>query len=211
MPSRTRHCACPSNGAYLCGRCTALLARAQQGCPIENMPVEAPRSPEEPSGPLEVSLQPPHLPDSSWTLVACLRLPWPPSLNHLYPTGRDGRRHLSARGRQYHHAVAAVVACTRGQTRCLTGRLAVQLDCYPPDRRVRHDLDNLPKIILDSLTQAGLLRDDSQVDMLTVTRQRLARGGSVVVSLRLQTTGFALPGAARTAPCCTTPRRQRVP
>ena len=42
MPPRLQHCTCPRDGAFLCLRCRALLARAN-GCPIEAMPLKASR------------------------------------------------------------------------------------------------------------------------------------------------------------------------
>jgi len=51
----------------------------------------------------------------------------------------------------------------------LTGRLAVEIYVYPPDRR-RRDLDNILKNLLDSMQHAGVYKDDQQIDRLLVIR-----------------------------------------
>lgn len=62
----------------------------------------------------------------------------------------------------------------------LTGRLAVSIRVYPPDKR-RRDLDNLMKCLIDALQHAGMYQDDSQIDRLLVTREDL--GGYVEVAV----------------------------
>jgi crossover junction endodeoxyribonuclease RusA len=91
-----------------------------------------------------------------------IRLPYPPSLNHLYATFR-GRRILSREGRQYKEVVAALV----GPVNCATGSLSVSVDAYRP--RKSGDLDNTLKALLDSLT--GIIwQDDSQIVELHARR-----------------------------------------
>ena len=51
----------------------------------------------------------------------------------------------------------------------LTGRLAVALRFFEPNR-LKRDIDNLPKALLDALTQAGLWLDDAQIDCLMLAR-----------------------------------------
>lgn len=65
----------------------------------------------------------------------------------------------------------------------LTGRIAVTLTCYQPDRRKR-DLDNLPKSVLDALTHAGIWHDDGQIDDLRIVRAAVESPGRVVVEVR---------------------------
>jgi crossover junction endodeoxyribonuclease RusA len=61
--------------------------------------------------------------------------------------------------------------------------LALFIDAYPPDRR-RRDLDNIQKAILDSLEKAGAYNDDSQIDLLIVSRQRSIPGGAIIITLQ---------------------------
>lgn len=108
-----------------------------------------------------------------------LTLDWPPSVNH-YWRSVGGRAILSRAGRQYRDSVAASVL-TQGRPR-LAGRLAVRLECRPPDSR-RRDLDNVAKGILDGLAHAGVYQDDSQIDRLVIERCPVAAGGLVTVTL----------------------------
>lgn len=98
---------------------------------------------------------------SSSESVARLRfvLPFPPSVNRYYR--HVGYRTLLSRGgREYRKRVCSLLAGRVGQP--LSGRLEVQLDLYPPDRR-RRDWDNFQKGIWDALQQAGVYQDDSQI------------------------------------------------
>lgn len=103
-----------------------------------------------------------------------LFLPWPPSVNTYWrhPTkGKLAGRHLiSAEGRSYRKAViAAVLEQFKTFPNPMLEDLSVYISVCPPDKRKR-DLDNLLKSIFDSLTHAGVWRDDSQVVKFTVER-----------------------------------------
>lgn len=109
-----------------------------------------------------------------------LTLPWPPSVN-TYWRRVGNRTLLSAKARAYRGAVAA--ACLQQRSPKLgSARLAVTVIAHPPDKRQR-DLDNLPKGILDALSFAGVFDDDSQIDVLTVTRREVIKGGRVIVTV----------------------------
>lgn len=119
-----------------------------------------------------------------------LTLPWPPSVNHYWravtmPSKKGGPsvvRHLiSKAGRDYKAAVAARVSGA-GARHGLTGRLAIKIDLYPPDRRQR-DIDNSIKATLDALVAAGVFEDDSQVDHLEVVRADVTKGGAALVTV----------------------------
>jgi crossover junction endodeoxyribonuclease RusA len=60
-------------------------------------------------------------------------------------------------------------------------RLSVSILAYPPDRRKR-DLDNVLKSLLDALMHAGVYSDDSQIDKLTISRNK-PLDGRVIVSI----------------------------
>jgi len=114
-----------------------------------------------------------------------LELPWPPSVNTYWRspnTGKlAGRTLISERGRTYRREVAdAVMLAGRPQAR--PGRLEVAIIAEPPDKR-RRDLDNLPKGILDALTHAGVIEDDSLIDRLLIERAAICPGGKVCVSV----------------------------
>ena len=110
-----------------------------------------------------------------------LELPFPPSVNHLWR--RVGHRTIVSReGRSYRTAVRRALLA-RG-VRPLEGRLAVEIDVHPPDRR-RRDLDNIQKALLDSMAHGGAYADDAQIDRLTVIRRGVVAGGKVRVRLAL--------------------------
>ena len=71
-------------------------------------------------------------------------------------------------------------------------RLAVEILASPPDLRAR-DLDNLPKGVLDSLTHAGVIRDDSDIDDLRIRRGPKIAGGMLDVAITV------IPGMATTS------------
>ena len=108
-----------------------------------------------------------------------LELPWPPSVNH-YWRHVGSKVLISREGRSYRQSVISLVAYEN--VKPATGRLAVTLMVYPPDKR-RRDLDNLPKAILDSLEHAGVYDDDGQIDRLVVERCHVYKGGKVYVAI----------------------------
>jgi len=114
-----------------------------------------------------------------------LDLPWPPSVNTYWRspnTGKlAGRTLISEKGRSYRRAVIDTIMAA-GIPKAAAGRLDVTLTAFPPDRR-RRDLDNLPKSILDALTHAKVIEDDSLIDRLLIERGPTHPDGKVRVSL----------------------------
>lgn len=110
---------------------------------------------------------------------AVVSLPWPPSLNAYYRTWR-GRVLISEKGRAYQRDAMLAIAGTRLSR--TTGRVAVEITAHPPDRR-RRDLDNLQKVLLDSLVKGGLIEDDSMIDDLRIKRGETVKDGRVHVSI----------------------------
>ena len=104
-------------------------------------------------------------------------LPFPPTLNHAWR--RVGAKTVLAKAqREYRQRVQRALpwqelhddaAPLAALALPLTGRLAVALRFYEPNR-LKRDLDNLPKAALDALTHAGLWGDDSQIDCLMLAR-----------------------------------------
>lgn len=74
-------------------------------------------------------------------------------------------------------AVVAAGAPTFGDK-----RLEVHIRLHPATR-ARQDIDNRVKACLDALTHAGVMDDDSQVDVLIVDRGEVIKGGKSVVRL----------------------------
>ena len=105
-----------------------------------------------------------------------LDLPMPPSVNHYWGI-RGKQRFIGKQGKQFRLTVAEEVAEAGIK---LEGRLAVHVALFPANR-VRFDIDNRIKPLLDALQNAGCFEDDEQVDELHVTRQGVYPGGRCTV------------------------------
>jgi crossover junction endodeoxyribonuclease RusA len=62
------------------------------------------------------------------------------------------------------------------------GRLAIEIKATPPDKRKR-DLDNILKSLLDSLTHARVIEDDSQFDAIAIARLPSSKPGQVEITI----------------------------
>lgn len=113
-------------------------------------------------------------------------LPWPPSVNHYWRRvliGGKPRTLLSKEGREYKlQAVDAVRGQRRGPSAPLSGRIAISVTLFPPDKR-RYDLDNRIKAVQDSLTAAGVWEDDNQVKVLHLEEGEVVKGGACIVHI----------------------------
>lgn len=105
-------------------------------------------------------------------------LAWPPSLNALYRTVQ-GRILLSREGRAWKAQAGWELRVQQNQqgqgAGPLTGRLAVVIEVYPPNRRA-FDLDNRLKVALDA-GNGVLWADDHQIDDLRIVRMPPAAPG----------------------------------
>ena len=106
-----------------------------------------------------------------------LELPMPPTVNHYWGV-RGKQRFLGKKGKEFRVAVAE--ACLDANVQALDGRLAVHVALFPANR-VRFDIDNRIKSLLDALEHAGCFHDDEQIDELHVVRQGLKPGGACSV------------------------------
>ena len=110
-----------------------------------------------------------------------LELPFPPSVNTYYRRGAHAT-YMSKAGREYKQAVAEYIA-SGDFPKMGDKRLCVSMVIRPRDKRV-FDIDNRIKSVLDSLQDAGLFDDDSQVDELSIYRgSQIVPGGSIKVMI----------------------------
>ena len=108
-------------------------------------------------------------------------LPFPPSVNTMFPSSRNGGRHLSKRGAAYRQNVIGAVLESHGLLKPLTGPLSASVELLPPDHKVR-DIDNFNKAIFDSLKHAGVMEDDKQIKELHVfMREPSKEPGAIVI------------------------------
>lgn len=66
---------------------------------------------------------------------------------------------------------------------CLTGRLSILIHAHPPDKRKR-DIDNIIKVLLDSLQDARYYINDSQIDKITIERMFIQPPGVIFVDIQ---------------------------
>jgi Holliday junction resolvase RusA-like endonuclease len=106
-------------------------------------------------------------------------LPYPPSVNHYFRMG--GRRvPISREGRALRTRVCSALAALG--VRPMAGRLAVEVEVYPPDNR-RRDVDNTLKSLLTALQHGGAYHDDSQVVRLAIENREPVEGGRTLVRI----------------------------
>ena len=112
--------------------------------------------------------------------VMRLEFPWPPSMNSQW-RNIDGRTVLAAGARKWkEHAKNSMW----GQKLHAFGeaRVKVTVDLHAPNK-VRYDIDNRVKLLLDSLQRLNVVVDDSQVDVLVINRGEIRKGGLAVVTV----------------------------
>ena len=115
-----------------------------------------------------------------------ITLPWCPSVNHTWRLA--GRRAiLDPKVELFRRKVAGKVNFLRAK-RCIPSRpiecdCMVMLEYLPPDRR-RRDIDNGCKAVFDSLTHAGVWKDDSQVKLMLSYFGERVKGGAVRVLIQ---------------------------
>jgi crossover junction endodeoxyribonuclease RusA len=124
---------------------------------------------------------------TSFTLEAkpmiYFNLPWPPTINHYYrPSERAGMLRLNKNATAYRAQAISSLMAQKIVGGPLTCRIGVQIVAQPPDER-RRDLDNLLKPLLDVLTHAKVIADDSLIDRLLVVRGKSVQGGRIVVTI----------------------------
>lgn len=86
-------------------------------------------------------------------------LPFPPSVNTLFATSRDGRRRFPSKGyRRWRAAAGALLMASR--LRPTPGTYHLEIKLRAPDRRVR-DVGNYEKAISDLIVSHALVADDS--------------------------------------------------
>lgn len=123
-----------------------------------------------------------------------LILPYPPSLNHYKNIGRltqtkTGKLYQqkinSPQTKRYMFEVWLMVQqkkAKEGLKSFDSEEISLEVYVHSPDKRKR-DLDNILKVTIDSLENAGLFNDDSQICRLIVERREIIKNGQLIVRL----------------------------
>lgn len=118
------------------------------------------------------------------------KLPWPPSVNHYYVNhkrvSKAGKeymgRGLTERGLSYRNEVSVICYRQDGSQDRMEKNIVTSWEFYPPDKR-RRDYDNLFKAMQDSLTHAGVWKDDLQVKECHWYEREISKPGYVLVQI----------------------------
>ena len=105
-------------------------------------------------------------------------LPYPPSINHYYARQKNGAVYINQKGKSYRVAVKHNLHLTKP----VEGKVKLHVDVFPPDNRKR-DLDNINKCLLDALQCSGIIKDDYDIDYLSMRRCETIKGGKVIIHL----------------------------
>lgn len=111
-----------------------------------------------------------------------LTLPWPPSTNKIW-RAVAGRILLSSAARTYLRKLGNTLPT--GHVVPLTGRLHVTVTlCPPASLKGAWDIANREKLANDGLTKQRVWLDDSQIDVLTLTRGEATQHGCMRYDIR---------------------------
>lgn len=106
-----------------------------------------------------------------------MELPYPPSVNHYL--GVNGKRYFVNKKTQDYKWI---VRQRRPPIEVITVECGLEILVYVPDKRKR-DIDNLLKVLLDSLKSACVFKDDSQVKEIYISHEGQIKDGKVVVGV----------------------------
>lgn len=129
-------------------------------------------------------------------MILELNLPWPPSVNHYKKVGRivktktgklyQQRVNTNDTKKFYFDVYMLFKQMMPQEWAKLAQDETISFDlrvCLYPPNSSRYDIDNQLKVLLDSLTRAKVIKDDSQITRLYVQKCHIIEHGKVVVRL----------------------------
>ena len=124
-----------------------------------------------------------------------LTLPWPPSVNVYKKPGRmvttqSGKliqtRVDTKETTMFDYQVWALIKSKKAKEGLKSfdreAIVGLEVLAYPPDAK-RRDIDNILKVLVDSLVRGGLIPDDFQISRLLIQRCGIVDQGKVVVRI----------------------------
>jgi crossover junction endodeoxyribonuclease RusA len=116
-----------------------------------------------------------------------LTLPFPPSVNSYWRHSNRGS-YLSKRAKQYREDSRALLIDQGLETHKepIAGRLTVKVKLHRGDK-MKYDLDNCGKAMLDVLHHWRVIEDDEQIDDLRLIRGKVLAVGKAVVEISTST------------------------
>lgn len=109
----------------------------------------------------------------------------PPTVNHLYRTARAGFRYKTKNGRKYQEHISSLLAEKWQGCAPYSKDIELRIEFKVKSRR-KWDIDNRVKALQDCLGMAGIIEDDSQVQILHVERHKGDADITRLEILRLQ-------------------------
>ena len=125
----------------------------------------------------------------------CLELPYPPSVNSYKKVGRivktktgklyQQRKNTCHTEKFYFdvYMLSKKIMPSEWAKFCDSAIFSVNVYVYPPDNKKR-DLDNILKVLLDSLVRAHVIPDDSNIHRLYVEKCNIIEHGKVIVRIQ---------------------------
>lgn len=114
-----------------------------------------------------------------------LQVPFPPYSSIYWRYGKSGQ-HVSPEGKAYRNDVSAAIWKCFDRERHpfpVKGKLHVTVRLYAPNMVMRY-IYNAAGVIIDALTRAGIWIDRQQIDLLTISRGDVVKGGRCCVTIR---------------------------
>ena len=108
-------------------------------------------------------------------------LPWGPSVNDYYGRSKSGHVYLHARVKKFRLDVLRAVNEHEG-SQVYNGQMGMLIELFPPSK-IKYDIDNRCKGILDALEHAGVYPDDSMVMDMRVLKRDKVKFGQIIVTI----------------------------
>lgn len=108
-----------------------------------------------------------------------LELPWPVSLNAYYRI-RQNRIMVTAEARNYRQK--ACFLAYRLRRAFWHDKIYLKIEAYPPNKR-KFDIDNVLKCLIDSLQEAKIFENDSQIETILIEKKEIQDPAKVIISI----------------------------